>query len=102
MTEPLNKLVQEASSQVHNNFKSFAMRLEEDILDEGVKAHYRFNAHVYESDNSLKHFWAVSFFILKSGYFVNKLLAESFDLQNTGWHNQLEDFKTDLERYMFG
>lgn len=99
LTATLNKSLREASSQVHNNFKSFAKKLEEDILDEGAMAHYRFKSHVYEGDNSLKHFWAVSHFILGSGYFVNKLLAESFDLQSGDWHKELEDFKTDLERY---
>ena len=47
----------------------------------------------------LKHFWEVSHFILESGYFVSRLLAESFNLPKGDWHKQLEDFKTDLERY---
>ena len=98
-TADLNRLVREASGQVHNNFRSFAKRLEEEIQDEGAKAHYKFKSHVYEADNSTKHFWEVSHFILESGYFVAGLLAESFNLPKGDWHKELEDFKTDLERH---
>ena len=99
LTADLNRLVREASGQVHNNFRSFAKRLEEEIQDEGAKAHYKFKFHVYEADNSTKHFWEVSYFILESGYFVARLLAESFNLPKGDWHKELEDFKSDLERY---
>ena len=99
LTADLNRLVREASSQVHNNFKSFAKRLEEEVRDEGTKAHYKFNAHVYEADNSTKHFWAISYFILNAGYLIARLLGESADLPKGDWHKQLEDFKTDLEKY---
>jgi len=34
-TSDLNRMVREASSQVHNNFRSLAKRLEEELLDEG-------------------------------------------------------------------
>ena len=73
--------------------------MEEEIQDEGSKAHYKFKSHVYEADNTLKHFWEVSHFILESGYFVSRLLAESFNLPKGDWHKELEDFKMDLERY---
>ncbi len=99
LTADLNRLVREASGQVHNNFRSFAKRLEEEIQDEGAKAHYKFTFHVYEADNSTRHFWEMSHFILESGYFVARLLAESFNLPKGDWHKELQDFKTDLERY---
>jgi len=99
LTADLNRLVREASSQVHNNFRSFARRLEEEIQNEGAKAHYKFKSHVYEADNTTKHFWEVSHFILESGYFVARLLAESFNLPKGNWHTELQDFKTDLDKY---
>jgi hypothetical protein len=99
LTSDLNRMVREASSQVHNNFRSFAKRLEEEILDEGKKAHYKFKAHFYEADDSLKHFWQVSYFILEAGYLVMRLLAESCDLPKGNWHRQLDSFKADLEKY---
>jgi len=99
LTADLNRLVREASGQVHNNFRSFAKRLEEEIQDEGAKAHYKLKSHVYEGDDSTKHFWEVSHFILESGYYVARLLAESFNLPKGDWHKELEDFKMDLERY---
>ena len=46
-----------------------------------------------------KHFWVVSRFILESCYLVAGVLAESFNLPKGDWHKELEDFKTDRERY---
>jgi hypothetical protein len=98
LTSDLNRMVREASSQVHNNFRSLTKRLEEEILDEGKRARYRFKAHFYEADDSLKHFWQVSYFILGAGYLVMRLLADSSDLPRGDWHARLDSFKIDLEK----
>lgn len=99
LTSDLNRMAREASSQVHNNFRSLEKRLEEEILDEGKRARYTFKAHFYEADSSLKHFWQVSYFILEAGYRVMLLLADSSDLPRGDWYARVDNFKIDLEKH---
>lgn len=99
LTERLCNLYDEASAQQHNNMISMVKRIEEEIIDRGETAHYQYKTSVHDQDDSMRHVWSVSYHILTSGYFVVKVLADSFDLPSLSWHQELENYKSRIDRF---
>jgi hypothetical protein len=47
---------------------------------------------------SVEQVWETSFYILMAAYYVARLYAKSFNLPEGEWHNQLENYKSDVEK----
>jgi hypothetical protein len=97
LTRDLNNMIREASSQVHNNYKSFAKRIEAKLRDEGAKGTFSYRSHIHDADNGLQYYWAVAHFMLRAAYLVAQLLAVSFDLPERSWRQKLDKFRDDIE-----
>ncbi len=97
VTAPLLRSIDFASSLIHNNFISFANRLEQDISMEGSKWSFSAQLDFYVSDTIT--ILNTSMWILRVMERVLRVLAASFDLPDCEWFRKLERLKFSLDRF---
>lgn len=99
LTAQLYNSVDMASSQVHNNFTSFASRLKESFKVEGTRYDFKYALSIHDVDqDSLGYFLNICLWNLRMAERVFLLLAASFDLPKGAWHQSHEKFRSDLDR----
>lgn len=99
LTAQLYHSVDTASSQVHNNFTSFASRLKESFVVEGTRYDFKYRLYIHEVDqDNLGYFLNICLLNMRMAERVFLLLAASFDLPKGAWHQTHEKFRGDLDR----
>ncbi len=99
LTAQLYHSVDMASSQVHNNFKSFASRLKESFKVEGTKYSFKYTLHIHEVyQENLGYFLNACLWNLRAAERVFFLFAASFDLPKGPWHQTHGHFRGELDR----
>lgn len=99
LTAQLYHSVDMASSQVHNNFTSFASRLKESFKVEGTRYSFKYTLHIHEVDQeNLGYFLNACLWNLRAAERVFLLFAASFDLPKGEWHKTHELFRGELDR----
>jgi hypothetical protein len=100
LTAPLNDSIEYASKLIHNNYLSFANRLQPDLSTVGSRWTLSAKLYLHEAtEHNLAPFVNVALWLLKVMERVARLLAASFDLPDCDWFRDLESFQSEIDRH---
>jgi hypothetical protein len=96
VTAPLNKSIEIASAMIHNNYISFASRLEPNIRQDGES--WTFSATLYAHEGDLQTILNITLWTFRVMERIARLIASSFELNPCDWFTSLDSIRLQIDK----